>query len=198
MKRLTPHRNFIWALLLPLLFVACDNDEEELFGAEGPTRTIIQSAQDNENLTNLSAALAKMDEEERSDLMSELTAAGPFTVFAPSDNAFQALLEILGYTDIDDFDTPEEIALLETILAYHVVPGVAAGASGLSKGQILENLQGENLFAILSHGVAIRDKTDIDANVKLPDNAASNGVVHIIDKILLPQTVLDALSAPAN
>jgi uncharacterized surface protein with fasciclin (FAS1) repeats len=193
MKRLTPHRNFLWALLLPLLFAACDNDEEELFRTDGPTQTIVESAQNSDNLTNLSAALAKVSKAERSNLMTDLTSAGPFTVFAPSDEAFQALLEELGYDDIEDFDAPEKIELLETILAYHVVPGVAAEASDLSSGQILESLQGEDLEILVDEGVFVKDATDVPASVILADLRTLNGIVHVIDKVLLPQAALDAL-----
>ena len=194
MKRLTPHRNFLWALLLPLLFAACDNDEEELFRTDGPTQTIVESAQNSDNLTNLSAALAKVSKAERSNLMADLTSAGPFTVFAPSDEAFQALLEELGYDDIEDFDAPEKIELLETILAYHVVPGVAAEASDLSSGQILESLQGEDLEILVDEGVFVKDATDVPASVILADLRTLNGIVHVIDKVLLPQAALDALT----
>ena len=51
----------------------------------------------------------------------------------------------------------------------------------------------QSIFAILNHGVFIRDKTHVDAQVSAADNVASNGIVHIINKVLLPQEVLDAL-----
>jgi uncharacterized surface protein with fasciclin (FAS1) repeats len=68
----------------------------------------------------------------------------------------------------------------------------------LSDHQELVTVQGESLFALTSHGVAIRDKSGVDANVVLADQLASNGIVHVINKVLLPQEVLDALAPPSH
>ena len=129
-------------------------------------------------------------------LVGVLSGDGPFTVFAPTNAAFADLLNALGdnFNSLADFDTAEEKALLATVLTYHVVAGAAVASTDLQDHQAITTVQGESLFAILSHGVQIRDKTDVDANVVIADVVASNGIVHVVDKVLLPQEVLDILN----
>ncbi|MBT8307914.1 MAG: fasciclin domain-containing protein, partial [Maribacter sp.] len=124
-----------------------------------------------------------------------LSGEGPFTVFAPTNEAFIALLDALGddYHSLADFDTHEEKAILAKILTYHVVAGAAVASGNLSDHQEIETFQGESVFAIVDHGVAIRDKTHVDANVVAADVVTSNGIVHVIDKVLLSQEVLNLL-----
>ena len=155
------------------------------------TPNIVELAQSVDDLSLLVSALVQAD----AGLVEVLQGDGPFTVFAPTNAAFAELLDALGneYHSLADFDTAEERALLTSILTYHVVAGAAVRSGDLTDHQEIVTVQGESLFAILNHGVAIRDKTHIDANVIAADNEARNGVVHIIDKVLLPQEVLDAL-----
>jgi uncharacterized surface protein with fasciclin (FAS1) repeats len=161
-----------------------------------PLPNIVELAQATPQLESLVTALIPAE----AGFVEFLSGEGPFTVFAPTNEAFEELLDALGdeFHSLADFDTPAEKALLAQVLTYHVAEGEALFSTDLTDHQPIYTVQGEKLFAILSHGVAIRDKTDVDANVQAPDNAASNGVVHIIDKILLPQAVLDALAAPAH
>ena len=121
------------------------------------------------------------------DWLKLLSSDGPFTVFAPTNAAFADLLNALGhdYHSLADFDTAEEKALLTKIFTYHVVAGAAVASGELYNHQELPTAQGESLFAIINHGVAIRDKSDTDANVIAADNIASNGIVHVIDKVLI-------------
>ncbi|MEL6976357.1 MAG: fasciclin domain-containing protein, partial [Bacteroidota bacterium] len=156
-----------------------------------PVPNIVELAQSVDDLSLLVDALIQAD----AGLVGVLSGDGPFTVFAPTNQAFADLLHALGpqYNSLDDFDTDAEKALLASILTYHVVAGDAFAAGDFSNHQRLGTVQGEDLFAILNHGVFIRDKTHVDAEVIGADNFASNGVVHIIDKVLLPQEVLDAL-----
>ena len=109
-------------------------------------------------------------------LVETLKGAGPFTVFAPTDAAFSAIQK-----DVDNLLKPENKAKLADILTYHVVSGNAMAAD-LKDGQELTTVQGGKLK------VAIKgDKVMIgDAQVTLADVAASNGVVHVIDKVLMP------------
>lgn len=156
-----------------------------------PTPNIVQLAQSVDDLSLLVEALIQAD----AGLVGVLSGDGPFTVFAPTNKAFQNLLHALGnqYNSLEDFDTAEEKALLAKILTYHVVAGNAVASTDLYNHQRLRTVQGESLFAIINHGVFIRDKTHVDAKVVGADNVASNGIVHVIDKVLLPQEVLDAL-----
>lgn len=109
-------------------------------------------------------------------LVETLQGSGPFTVFAPTDNAFAAIQK-----DVDELLKPENKEKLTDILTYHVVSGNAMAAD-LEDGQELTTVQGGKLKVSIKG-----DKVMInDANVTMADVAASNGVVHVIDKVLMP------------
>ena len=110
------------------------------------------------------------------DLVETLQGSGPFTVFAPTDGAFAAIQK-----DVDELLKPENKKKLTDILTYHVVSGNAMAAD-LKDGQELTTVQGGKLKVSIKG-----DKVMInDANVTMADVAASNGVVHVIDKVLMP------------
>lgn len=111
------------------------------------------------------------------DLVTTLEGEGPFTVFAPTDAAFAAI-----QTDVDSLLRPENKDKLANILTYHVVSGEHMAAD-LEDGAELTTVQGEKLKVSVKG-----DKVMIgEANVTTADVAASNGVVHLIDKVLLPK-----------
>ena len=171
---------------------SCSSDDNDPPAPPEADQTISELAQATPDLSLLVDALVQAD----AGLVETLGGEGPFTVFAPTNEAFAALLDALGdsYNSLDDFDTAEEKELLAKVLTYHVVAGSAAYAADLSDGQSLTTVQGESLTVMLGESsVAIGDPTDTDANVVSADIAASNGVVHVIDKVLLPQEVIDAL-----
>ena len=126
---------------------------------------------------NLVAALSA------ADLVTTLQGDGPFTVFAPTDEAFEAAADALGIT------LEELLALenLDEILLYHVVSGEVLAAD-LSDGQVVPTLNGETFTVDLSSGAAIDTDGDgtNEANIVTTDVPASNGVIHIIDAVLLP------------
>ncbi|MDO8361549.1 MAG: fasciclin domain-containing protein [Actinomycetota bacterium] len=114
-------------------------------------------------------------------LVDALKAEGPFTVFAPTDEAFAAALEALGMTKEELFADTE---LLTAVLTYHVVSGavLAADVVGLD-GQSATTLNGAGIeIAVVDGGVVLNG----DTNVVTTDIIASNGVIHVIDKVLLP------------
>jgi uncharacterized surface protein with fasciclin (FAS1) repeats len=120
--------------------------------------------------TALVAALTK------ADLVSTLQGDGPFTVFAPTDQAFTD-----AGIDLDSFSTDEEIATLADILTYHVVAGSVL-STDLEDKTTTTAVNGDSLaFAVDADGVMVND-----ANVVSADVLASNGVVHVIDKVLMP------------
>ncbi|MGB7393103.1 MAG: fasciclin domain-containing protein [Pricia sp.] len=165
--------------------VIVDNDEN-----------IVEIAQGSPSLSVLVDALATADENEGTDLIGTLSGDGPFTVFAPTNDAFTELLGSLDdYDSLEDFESEEERALLAEILRYHVINGTGALASTLSDGQTITTLQGEDITISLDGGVFVQDASDDNAQVLEPDVIARNGVVHIIDKVLLPQAALDAINA---
>ena len=110
-------------------------------------------------------------------LVQTLQGAGPFTVFAPTDSAFAAIQK-----DVDTLLKPENKEKLAGILTYHVVSGETMAAD-LTDGQELTTVQGGKLKVTIKG-----DKVMIgEAHVTMADVAASNGVVHVIDKVLMPK-----------
>ncbi len=193
MKNLLHFPKIAILAVLSFLVLACDQNNEEMPATE--EMNIVQTAQNTDVLSSLVSALLKADEKEGSNLVGTLSGEGPFTVFAPTNDAFAALLASLdGYDSLEDFDTDEEKSLLATILSYHVIAGVAAKSTDLSGGQKLGTVQGEELTIKLENGVFIQDATENDAEVVLANVETSNGVVHVIDKVLVPQAVIDALN----
>ena len=183
------------ALVLFLVpFVSCSDDDDNPAPPEVELN-IVATAQATSNLSTLVSALQKADESANNDLVAALSGEGPFTVFAPTNEAFSDLLAQLdGFDSLDDFSSQQLQDLLAVILTYHVVPGAAVLSTDLSDGQTITTLQGSTLDVSTTGGVFIGDATSVDARVITPDVEASNGVVHIIDKVLLPQAILDELA----
>ncbi len=193
MKHLnTFFKTTIWAFLV-VFATSCSDDDDQ-----GPVivdnDNIVEVAQAN-NLSSLVAALQKADESASNDLVAALgTETNTFTVLAPSNAAFTSLLARLdGFDSLDDFNNQQLQDLLATILTYHVVPDAAVTSNQLSAGQIITTLQGETLSVTTEGGVAFTDAAGESANVTTADVVATNGVVHIIDKVLIPQAALVAL-----
>jgi uncharacterized surface protein with fasciclin (FAS1) repeats len=109
-------------------------------------------------------------------LVTTLQGKGPFTVFAPTDAAFAALPK----GTLDDLLKPENKAKLTKILTYHVVPGSVLSTS-LKSGDV-KSVEGSSLKVAVSAGKV----TVSGANVVKADIKASNGVIHVIDKVLMP------------
>jgi uncharacterized surface protein with fasciclin (FAS1) repeats len=138
--------------------------------------TIVDVAAGNPDFSTLVAAV------EAADLVETLSGDGPFTVFAPTDDAFAALPE----GTLDELLLPENQDTLATILTYHVVSG-AVMSSDLSDGQVVETVQGETLtVGVSDSGVTLTDAGGNTVNVVIADVEASNGVIHAIDGVVLP------------
>jgi uncharacterized surface protein with fasciclin (FAS1) repeats len=114
------------------------------------------------------------------DLVATLSGEGPFTVFAPTDAAFEKVpAEILATVGAD-------ADILALVLTYHVVAGEVL-SSDLTDGQVIETVAGEPLTVNISGGtVTLTDLAGQTATVTTADVAASNGVIHVIDTVLLP------------
>ena len=149
----------------------------------GIPATVVDIVVNSEDHTLLEAAVIA------AGLVEALSAEGPFTVFAPTDAAITALVEALEITAEDLLALPN----LGEILQYHVVAG-AAMSGDLTDGQEIETLLGENVtVTINAEGVFVND-----AQVTAADIEAGNGVVHVIDAVLLPpapetNTVVDVI-----
>lgn len=109
-------------------------------------------------------------------LVDTLKGEGPFTVFAPTDAAFAALPS----GTVEDLLKPENKEKLVAILTYHVVPGKVM-STDLSDDMMAKTVQGAEIKVDLDNGVMINE-----ANVETADIAADNGVIHVIDKVILP------------
>ncbi|MDK9711783.1 fasciclin domain-containing protein [Acidaminobacter sp.] len=133
---------------------------------------IVEIAVGNEDFSILVAALQK------AELVGALQGEGPFTVFAPTNAAFEKLLASLGITAEDLLNHPQ----LKEVLLYHVVSGKVL-STDLSNGMTAPTLSGENIKVDLSSGVKINT-----SSVTTADVMATNGVIHIIDSVLVPST----------
>ena len=111
----------------------------------------------------------------QAELLETLQGQGPFTVFAPTDQAFTD-----AGIDLASLDTPEGKAILSDILLYHVVAGNVP-SSAVTECMSADAVNGQPLSFTVNGGVMVND-----ANVTLPDIATSNGVIHVIDKVLMP------------
>ena len=146
------------------------------------TQDIPTNAQNTGAHDSLVAALS------HAELVSALQADGPFTVFAPTDDAFAA-----AGIDLSTFDTDEENATLSDILLYHVVSGAVA-SSDVTDGMSAEALNGDELSFTVSDGSVMVN----DATVTSADVMASNGIIHVIDKVLMPPADLGDIPTVAQ
>lgn len=112
------------------------------------------------------------------DLVDTLKSKGPFTVFAPNDDAFAKLPA----GTVENLLKPENKDQLVAILTYHVVPGKIMAADIAGKTTEVGTVQGGKLAVDATSGVKIND-----SNVIAADVGASNGVIHVIDTVLLPK-----------
>lgn len=167
---------FLSVFLSLVLFTSCSEDDDQKAPAK---KSIVELASETSSLSTLVSALQK------ADLVSALKADGPFTVLAPSNDAFQALLDAKPtWSTLDDI--PVEI--LGAVLKYHVISGKAK-STDLSNAQEFATLNGEKVTVDLSSGVKFKTVTGQSVSVTNADIDASNGVVHLIDKVLLPVDV---------
>eukprot|EP00095_Tigriopus_kingsejongensis_P010200 snap_masked-scaffold7487_size3159-processed-gene-0.1 protein:Tk10200 transcript:snap_masked-scaffold7487_size3159-processed-gene-0.1-mRNA-1 annotation:"hypothetical protein" len=136
--------------------------------------TIVDVAVANGDFTTLVAAV------QAADLVDTLNGEGPFTVFAPTDEAFAAALDALGLTAEELLADTD---LLTSVLTYHVIPGEVMA-------ETVVTLDGESVTTVNGADVTIGVDGDAvtvnDANVIAVDVDASNGVIHVIDAVLLP------------
>lgn len=149
-----------------------------------PTKNIVENAVNSKDHTTLVAAV------KAAGLVETLSGPGPFTVFAPTNAAFDALPN----GTVETLLKPENKAKLTTVLTYHVVSG-RLNASDLMKmikdgngSATLTTVQGEKLM-IMQNGksIMVKDENGGTAKVTIADVNQSNGVIHVVDKVLLPK-----------
>ncbi len=132
---------------------------------------IVEIASGNEDFTTLVAAVVA------AGLAETLSGNGPFTVFAPTNEAFAKLPD----GTVEELLKPENKEKLAAILTYHVVAGKVM-SKDLSDGQKAETVNGQEVTITIGDGVKVETATVITADLE-----ASNGVIHVIDSVIMPK-----------
>lgn len=156
------------ALALALVFVVTP---AAYAGGSMAKKDIVETAKGAGAFTTLVTAL------EAAGLVETLKGEGPFTVFAPSDDAFAKLPD----GTVEDLLKPENKDQLVSILTYHVVPGKVMASDVTGKSLEVETVEGSKLSVDGTDGVKVDGATVTQADI-----AASNGVIHVIDQVVLP------------
>ncbi|WP_414706566.1 fasciclin domain-containing protein [Roseivirga sp. UBA838] len=151
------------------LFLTCMTGQ-----TQAQTKDIVDLAAGNENLSTLVAAV------KAAGLVETLKGDGPFTVFAPTNEAFAALPD----GTLEMLLKPENKDKLIAILTYHVVAAKVM-STDLSNGQKAKTVQGEQVSVMINNGRVMIS----GAQVVVADVKASNGVVHVINKVILPPSM---------
>jgi uncharacterized surface protein with fasciclin (FAS1) repeats len=163
------------ALAALLTLSACSSDSDtasESMTEETTVGTIVDVAAGDESFSTLVAAVTA------AGLVETLSGTGPFTVFAPTNDAFAALPAGV----LDALLLPENKAVLTQILTYHVVSGMVMAAD-VTDGDVA-TVEGQTIKLSTTEGVTVNGALVVAADV-----AASNGVIHAIDAVILPPGV---------
>lgn len=161
-----------------LVLAACGSDDSTSDTTAAPSTTvaeagtIVEVASANDDFSTLVQAVTA------ADLATTLSGDGPFTVFAPTNAAFAALPAGL----LEKLLLPENKDVLVAILTYHVVAGEVMAAD-VTAGDVA-SVQGENITVTTDGGVKVNT-----ANVVTADVDASNGVIHVIDAVIVPPSI---------
>jgi transforming growth factor-beta-induced protein len=164
----TSIRNFVSAAFIVVLGFGVSVNT--FAGNDSGSSTVVEIAVSNPDFSILVEAVTK------AGLAEALSAEGPFTVFAPTNAAFKSLFSQLGVSGIKDLSAEQ----LTPILTYHVVAGKVM-STDLSNTSVA-TLNGQKIEVDLSNGVKIND-----SKVTTADISGSNGVIHVIDRVLLPK-----------
>jgi uncharacterized surface protein with fasciclin (FAS1) repeats len=154
-------------LVVPFALAACANQMEAQ-----SQKDIVDTAASAGQFTTLVASV------QAADLVDTLKSEGPFTVFAPTDDAFAKLPA----GTVENLLKPENKAQLVAILTYHVVPGKIMAADIAGKKANVATVQGSELAVDATNGVMVDG-----AKVVAADIEATNGVIHVIDTVVLPK-----------
>lgn len=172
---------------LGMIFAGNVSAQETMVGGEKmyPKKNIVENAVNSKDHTTLVAAV------KAADLVATLQTAGPFTVFAPVNDAF----ENLPAGTVETLLKAENKATLAKVLTYHVVSGTMDFETikkAIEKGKgkaVMTTVSGGKLTAMMNggHNITITDESGSTANITTYDVMQSNGVIHVIDKVVLPK-----------
>lgn len=177
---------FLGLFILSALFSSNTFSQTKMVGGATmyPTKNIVENAMNSKDHTTLVAAV------KAAGLVPTLESKGPFTVFAPTNEAFDALPA----GTVETLLKPENKAKLTSILTYHVVAGKLSSKDLMKmvKDQMekatLKTVEGENLYVTMKgHHLMITDENGGTAEITIADVNQSNGVIHVINKVLLPK-----------
>lgn len=180
-------RNLVMILAMAMMlivFVGCSDDESNPVNNNNPpavSKDIVETAQEAGNFTTLLAAL------EAADLVDALKGEGPLTVFAPTDEAFNALPPGTVEALLQDIDA------LTAILTYHVVPGAITSAQVVNLTNAPTLNGAELTISVSEDGMVMVD----DANVIITDIETTNGIIHVIDAVVIPGAAQSGVSKAA-
>ncbi|MCK3683587.1 fasciclin domain-containing protein [Maribellus sp. YY47] len=163
-------KQFLSVVLITVVSLSLSLNSNAKNDGDTASSTVVEIAASNPDFSILVDAVKK------ADLAGALSAEGPFTVFAPTNKAFNDLFEQLGVDGIKDL-TAEQ---LTPILTYHVVPGKVM-SSDLSNTSVA-TLNGQKIKIDLTNGAMINESKVVKADI-----SGKNGVVHVIDKVLIPE-----------
>ena len=172
-------------LLMSATTVVSSAAQDPMVGGSAmyPNKDIIENAVNSKDHTTLVAAV------KAAGLVDTLKGPGPFTVFAPTNEAFDKLPA----GTVDTLLKPENQDKLKAVLTYHVVPGKLSAK--MLKHQIkagggtamLKTVNGESLTVMMDgQGLALKDEKGDVAHISIADVNQSNGVIHVIDTVMLP------------
>ena len=166
------------AVTSSLAITAYANEKTVMVGGAPmyPSKNIVENAVNSKDHTTLVAAV------KAAGLVPTLESKGPFTVFAPTNAAFGKLPA----GTVETLVKPENKATLTKILTYHVVPG-RLEASDLTDGKVLKTVEGEQITVKSEGGkISLTDEKGGTSRVTIADVNQSNGVIHVVDTVLMP------------
>jgi transforming growth factor-beta-induced protein len=192
MKNIVNKLKYIIPILAAIIILsACNKDDDEVMPNPAPQQMdIVETAASNSDFSTLVAAVQK------AGLVDALKGSGPFTVFAPTNQAFENLFNALGVNGIDDLSAEA----LTPILLYHVI-GAEFKSTDLTSGYagtLNTSAPGNNSIVVQIDINSGSVKINSDINVTEADIEASNGVIHVIDKVMLPPDIVDIAIANSN
>jgi uncharacterized surface protein with fasciclin (FAS1) repeats len=183
-------RSIKWGLIVMAFVagVAAGRAQEKTVMVGGapmfPSKDIIDNAVNSKDHTTLVAAV------KAAGLVDTLKGMGPFTVFAPTNDGFAKLPA----GTVDTLLKPENKGKLAGVLTYHVVPGKLDAGSLMEKAKAnggnveLKTVAGGKLWVMASAGgLTVRDEKTMTAHITIPDVTQSNGVIHVVDAVLMPR-----------
>ncbi len=178
----------IAVLITNVSFAQMDNMKEKTVTVGGapmyPSKNIVQNAVNSKDHTTLVAAV------KAAGLVETLQSPGPFTVFAPTNKAF----DMLPAGTVDNLLKPENKALLTSILTYHVVAGRLSAAdiaekikAGNGTAELKTVSGGKIWLSMKGRKIVIKDEKGGWAYITIKDVNQSNGVIHVIDHVIMPK-----------